>query len=391
MKVTILSSLPPQRGVTPYTLHLLDALHARDDVEICALGFSSLYPRFAYPGGSPNDPAGRRDVRVPVRRVLSWYNPFSWVWAGLTVRGDIVHAQWWSWFVAAPYAVVLALAALRGKRIVVTAHNVRPHEGSRWKRWLNDFVIRRAHRLIVHGERNRAVLIGAGVAPERVFVVPHGVIAVPVAAPVGREEARRVLGLAADARVALLFGNLRPYKGADVLMEAARIARVSLPDLRVVIAGEIWRDCPNPRDQASVAGVADIVTVRPGFVPDGEIAALFAASDVVVLPYRHFDGQSGAATLALSAGRALVVSDAGGLPNLVRDERAVVQAGDTQALARALVAVLADDAFRTKLEADSRRVRASLSWERIAEATVAVYAGLLQTRRRTDAEEAEAA
>ena len=53
MKVTVLSSLPPQRGVTPYTMQLLGALAARDDVEVEALGFRSLDPRWLYPGGAP--------------------------------------------------------------------------------------------------------------------------------------------------------------------------------------------------------------------------------------------------------------------------------------------------------------------------------------------------
>jgi glycosyltransferase involved in cell wall biosynthesis len=381
MRVTSLSSLPPQRGISRYTTELLSALADRADVDVEALGFSSLYPRFAYPGGAP-ERDGDESTPVPARRALTWYNPLSWIWAGLTVRGDVVHAQWWSWFLAAPYVVVLTLARLRGKRVVLTVHNVRPHETERWKCWLSDLVLRWAHHIIVHSQRNKDDLVRAGTDGSRITVVPHGVLSVTASASqLTREDARRSLCVAPDARVVLCFGNLRPYKGIDVIMEAASIARRSLPALHVIVAGELWKGCPDPAVLAHRFGIQRHVTCRLGYIPDGDAAALFAAADLVVLPYTRFDGQSGAGTLALSAGRAMIVTEAGGLPDLVRDPRAVVPPGDAPALAGALVRVLGENALREKLERDAVLVRGELAWDRIAQATVDVYRKVLRGRR----------
>ncbi len=377
MKVTVLSSLPPQRGITPYTLHLLQALVDHGSADIDVLGFSSLYPQKLYPGGAP-DRREQGNTPVPARRLLSWWNPISWVRGGMAVRGDILHVQWWSWFLAAPYCTVMSIAQLRGKRVVLTAHNTAPHERSLWKRALNDLVIRRADQIIVHAERNRVALTARGHEGERISVVPHGILGIAHEERVpSREEARTMLGIEPRACVVLLFGNLRPYKGVRVLVEAAARMREQVPNLRVVIAGERWNDCSDPASDAAAAGVADISDLRMGYVPGHDVPALFAAADAVALPYTHFDGQSGAGTLALSAGRALVVSDVGGLRELTRDARAIVPPGDADALARALTAVLTDRGFREKLERDAQIVAEELSWTSIAHRTVGVYERVL--------------
>ena len=91
MRVTVLSSLPPQKGITPYTMHLLEALDERRGVNVEALGFRSLYPGRTYPGGNPEAEATRTLPAIRVRRPLRWYDPFSWIIAGVTLRGEILH------------------------------------------------------------------------------------------------------------------------------------------------------------------------------------------------------------------------------------------------------------------------------------------------------------
>jgi glycosyltransferase involved in cell wall biosynthesis len=374
MNVTVLSSLPPQRGVTPYTMQLLAALAARNDVNVDALGFRSLYPRRLYPGGAPDATDTMDDVTMPVAatRTLTWYNPLSWIRAGLSVRGDVVHAQWWSWFLAPPYLVVLTLARLRGKRIVVTVHNADPHEGGHLQQMSNRFVLPLAHRLIAHCSPNRQTLVARGAREGRVDVVPMGIGRL-AGGRCSREDARGALGLAVGAPLVLFFGNIRPYKGVEDLIAAFREVHAELPQAQLAIVGQPWRGTASVLDAIDRAGIGAVAVARLDYVGRRDLQLFLDAADVVVFPYRRFDAQSAAAAEAIGAGRAIIVTDVGGLPDLVRDRRAVVPPGNVGALARVIVEVLEDEAWRRQLEADAALVRAGLSWDAIASATVQVY------------------
>ena len=372
----MLGALPPWRGVAPYTRHLLDGLDGMEELEVEFLDFVSLYPPRLYPGGEPRDRTGTRPSyrRVRMRRLLAWYNPLSWLWAGLTLRGSVLHAQWWSHVLAPVYLVVMGLARLRGRRVVLTLHNVLPHEEAPWRRWLFQSVFRFAHQFIVHSERNAQVLIEQYPrAVGRVTVVPMGIHTVTSGQKLSRQEARERLELSADRRVILAFGNIRPYKGLDVLLRALRRVVDAGREATLLVAGQPWNSFERYQNLIDELDLTAHVRLRLEYLPESEVEACFAAADLAVFPYTHFDAQSAAATLALSSGVPLVVSDVGGLPDLVGDARAVVPANDPEALAQTLRAVLDDEALLAKLAADAKRRAAELDWGVIAQRTVEVY------------------
>lgn len=378
LRVSLIGSLPPVKGVSAYTSNLLDALAGRGDVKIDFTGFRSIYPRWAYPGGGPDEPdltVGSIPAGARVRNDLTWYNPLSWLRAGFALRGDVVHAQWWSYALAPVYITILAIARLRGKRVLITVHNVAPHEEGLAKRVLNRAVLGLGHRFIVHSEQNRASLLRLVQGGAPIDVAPHGILPTPRTG-MSRASARERLGLDGGARVALCFGNIRPYKGVDVLLRAFADVTRSEPGATLVVAGKPWGGW-SPYDR-----LIDDLGIRPNvrlfldYVPTREIEAYFVASDVVVLPYTRFDGQTGVGTRALPFGRPLIVTDTGGLRELVFDPEAVVPPNDAPALGRAITRVLADEALRDRMSVDSLTIAGSLGWDRIAERTRAIYASL---------------
>jgi glycosyltransferase involved in cell wall biosynthesis len=377
--VSIVGSLPPVKGVSAYTLSLLEALDEHGQLEVNFVGFRGIYPHWAYPGGSPIEPNGKSPLLLGVRhrRPMSWYNPFSWAWAGLRMRGRLVHVQWWSYALAPIYMTTLGLARLRRKRIVMTVHNVEPHETGMLKRFLNRQVFRFAHHFIVHSEANKTTLQRLlRCDPGRISVLPHGVLDTPRTG-MNRAQARRKLGIAGEAHVILCFGNIRPYKGVDVLLRAFANVCLNEPQALLVIAGQPWGDWAPYQTLIDELGIGARVHRRLEYIPSDEIEPYFVAADVVALPYTHFDAQSGVGTRALPFGRPLVVTNTGGLPELVLDEEAVVPAGDAEALARSLLRIIGDAAIRDRMSVESLALAASLGWEAIAERTVEIYAAVL--------------
>ena len=132
----------------------------------------------------------------------------------------------------------------------------------------------------------------------------------------------------------LHFGRLLPYKGLDLL--AASLAMLGArPDLTVRIVGsgpespelDALRQLPN-------------VTVENRWVREDEIAGLLGWSDALVLPYREAS-QSGVASMALAAGRAVVSTNVGGLKEqLANTDRALLCDPTAEGLADAIVALL---------------------------------------------------
>ena len=375
LAVSMLGSLPPVKGVSSYTAHLLAALAADGDVDLEFIGFSSIYPRFAYPGGEPNEALVSTPHFEGVRQrgQLAWYNPFSWLRAGFALKGDVVHAQWWSYALAPVYATILGLARVRGKRVVITVHNVAPHEGGIAKRLLNRAIFAFGHAFIVHSEQNRDALQHAvGGDPARINVLPHGVLDTPRTG-LSRASARLRLGVPGDAKMLLYFGHIRPYKGVDVLLRAFAAVVREQPDAVLVIAGKPWGDWARHEALIDESGIRASIRLHLDFVATADVEAYFVAADAVVLPYTHFDAQTGVGTRALPFARPLIVTRTGGLPELVLDPECVVAPGDVPALAQAITRVLGDAALRVRLSADSLAIARTLGWDRIAGETIAVY------------------
>ena len=384
-RVTLIGTLPPIKGLSPYCSGLASALAEETQLEF--IGFRSLYPSFLYPGGTQTDLRTDAVDTLPgarVRTMLTYYNPFSWIWAGLTFEGEVLHAQWWSYVLAAPYAVILTLAKLRKRRLVITAHNVIPHEGSKLSQVLNRVILRLADRIIVHTPSNRDVLVEKyRFAPERVSVIPHGVLNPAPRAGMSQREAREALGIPANSKVVLYFGNIRGYKGVGVLIEAMQKVLARIPDAFLVIAGQPWKSSLEYEEQIVRCRLEDHSLVRFAFVPPGDVESYFASSDILALPYEFFDSQSGVAALGLSFGVPMVVTDVGGLPEMAADPRAIVPPGDVDGLARALEMILGDDALRSALAARTIEKAADYQWDDIARSTVEVYDQVLRVHPST--------
>jgi glycosyltransferase involved in cell wall biosynthesis len=166
---------------------------------------------------------------------------------------------------------------------------------------------------------------------------------------------------------------MRPYKGIDVLLEAW--SRADLPP-----GAELWIT-GRQRMDVSALQAASPPSVRwiTRFVSDAELAGLFRAADLAVLPYREID-QSGVLFTALAFGTPLLLTAVGGFPEVAATGAAeLVAPGDPDALAQALTALLADPARLATLRAASERAGAPggpYGWVEIGRRTLALYEAL---------------
>lgn len=286
----------------------------------------------------------------------------------LARQADVIHTQGWEY---APLGVI-AVAVLRMARvpIVQTSHNTfeRGRSLDRSHAWL----ARLTSHTIVHTQADLARV--PSTAAGRVSVIPHGEYGglARAGGAADRDASRAELGIAPDAPVTLLFGQLRPDKGLGDTLDA--VAR--LPGLHLLVAGEERGALVAASEQLADPRLAGRVTVREGFLDMSEAAKLFAAADMVVLPYM-VASQSGVLLLAYGFARPVVVYPVGGLLESVIDGETgwVCARADVDALVDSLGRAIESGwgECRRRGEAGARLAEERYAWPAIARSTGEVY------------------
>jgi glycosyltransferase involved in cell wall biosynthesis len=283
-------------------------------------------------------------------------------------RSDVVHVQW----LVLPLFDALAIAAIRlFKPVVLTVHDTVPFNGERMslvKRMGFRLPLRLAHRLITHTQAGRNHLIAAGVPAGKIRVIPHGPL--KIAHPIAARPA------VADAPVAaynvVLFGEIKPYKGLDVLVEAVGMLPAAVQDrLRVFVAGRPRMELADLHRRIAVLGVEQCFSFEPRRITEEEMAQLFSAADCFVFPYRQIDA-SGVYFLVKALGRWLIASKVGVFAEQMDgvDDGRLVDSGDVQQLASALQEAVQD-------RPQPRAMPSKDSWESIGRQTRQIYEELL--------------
>ena len=381
----MLGSFPPLRGLSSYCLGITAALVALVRVEF--ISFKKIYPRFLYPGGKlENDHTfpvpNTKGLRV--RRRLTWYNPVTWIMEAMFSDAELLHAQWWSLPLVAVFSCICAIFKLRGKPVVFTIHNVLSHERSYFFKTASKLLFKLGDHFIVHTEKNRQQLITHyGIRSELISIIPHGILDFHVHTQISRSVVREELGIGPNKKVILLFGAIRPYKGVQTALEALSKVLPEVPDSVLLIAGKLWQSWEPYQLLIDRLNINKAVITIQDYVPSGDVCRYFEASDLVILPYDRFDSQSGVGSTAVAFRKPMIVSDVGGLPELVTDRRCIVPPKDPAALARAIIASFSNPDRLAKMTAGTEVVAKRLSWPAIAQKTITIYDELLNHKQKT--------
>jgi glycosyltransferase involved in cell wall biosynthesis len=384
LKIAMLGSFPPLRGLSSYCLEISLALAEYVSIEF--ISFKRLYPRILYPGGGLKDDPTFPDTahkRINIKRRLRWYNPLTWILEAVVVRSDLLHAQWWSLPLLPIYVCICGIFKLKGKPIILTVHNVLSHERSSIYKTASKVLFKLGNHFIVHTEKNRQQMMTAyGIASEHISVIPHGSLDFHVRNDANRNIIREELGIESSRKVILLFGAIRPYKGIDTAIEAFSDVLQEVPDSILLIAGKLWQKWDPYQKKIDELGITDSVRTFLDYIPSGEVYKYFEISDLVILPYHQFDSQSGVGTTAVSFRKPMIVTDVGGLPDLVEDRGYVVPPKNPDALAQKLKNCLKDPIQLKDMACSSEIIAKRLSWSMIAMKTCKIYEQLILGRKQ---------
>ena len=275
---------------------------------------------------------------------------------------DVVHYQGFH-----PWLDV-ALPLWHRYPLVCTVHDFQAHLGDKLSQktpfCVEMFLRRRADELITHSQHVHSLMVRElGRTPDNMTLMPH--------LQIGQDLRATSVEVQEDENLILFFGRIWEYKGLEYLIRAEPLITARVPSARIMIAGQ----GENFSRYARMMVHPERFVVHNEFISEERTAEYFQRASVVVLPYIEAS-QSGVIPLAYSAGKPVVASKVGGLPEMVEDGRTgyLVEPRDIQGLAEAVVKLLRNGELRRQMGVNGKnKIEGECAPEAIARKTVEVY------------------
>jgi glycosyltransferase involved in cell wall biosynthesis len=327
MKIIIIGPAHPLRGGGMATFNeRLARQFQNEGHQTIIYTFSLQYPSFIFPGTSQysTEPAPK-DLNIKV--CINSVNPLNWIKVGNQIKkenADIIIVRYWLPLMGPCLGTILRIAKKNNRsKIICIADNIAPHEKRFGDKPFTKYFVKPVDAFITMSEKVMQDL--------KMFdnKKPAALVTHPLydnfGEKISKEEARNKLSIGMDEKIMLFFGFIRKYKGLDILLDAVKILKSShnspLGDGgKLLIAGEFYGDRKPYDDQIEALGIKENLILHTNFITDSEVKYYLCAADVVVQPYRNAT-QSGVTPLAYHFEIPMIVTNVGGLPSLVPDNK----------------------------------------------------------------------
>ncbi len=333
MKITLITQIYPDLGISVYTDHLINSLQSKID-RIDVIGFKKIYPDFLYPVKNTNEKIEPHyNDHVKIKRVIVWWNFFTWIKAAFLCRTKVVHYQWWTHILFPIFFLLLLVNKLRGKTNIITAHNILSHESKKFSKLANKIIFSFGDHFIVHNKKSKRQLEKLfNVAADKISIIPIAVYN-RLYIRYDKTEARQILSWDKDLKYLLFAGHIRQYKGLELLLRAFAEIAQNNPEARLVVAGQIWGEWEKYAQIINFFGLNNRVIIKTKYLSNKELSLYISAADLAIMPYDKFDGSSGLLKTFLYFGIPIIASDIDDFREQL-DKRNLFHAGSVAALTR---------------------------------------------------------
>lgn len=317
-KVVIIGPAYPYRGgIATYNERLAKELMSAS-CEVTIETFSLQYPNFLFPGKTQfSDSEPPEDLKI--NRSINSVWPLNWFSVGNRIkkeRPDLVIVRYWLPFMGPSLGTIIRRIKSNGHtKVICLADNIIPHE----KRVGDDLFTR-----YFLGGVNAVLAMTQKVLDDALSFrqLPTALSPHPIFDNFGlvesKEEACKKMELDPSFNYLLFFGLIRDYKGLDILLDAFADKRFSEKQVKLIIAGEFYSNAEKYHEQINRLKLNDRIILRDIYIPDNEVANYFNAASLVVQPYKTAT-QSGVTQVAYHFNKPMVVTDVGGLKEMIPD------------------------------------------------------------------------
>ncbi len=320
--IIIVGSAYPLRGggITTFNELLATKLQEQGHT-VKIITFCLQYPSLLFPGKSQYTDEVRAehlDIEVSVNSI----NPINWIREGLRIKrmnADLVIFRYWIPFISPCLGTIARILKMNGKsKVVAIADNIIPHEPTLIDRPLTKYFVKSCDGFVT---MSKSVLedLNTFKVTQRKAYNPHPMYE-NFGPAMDKLEARKKLGLDGEGKYLLFFGFIRKYKGLDVLLRAFSDKRIQDAGIKLIIAGEYYDSPEEYQNLIKNNKLEEAVVQATDFIPDSKVSSYFCASDMVVQTYKTAT-QSGVTQIAYYYHKPMLVTDVGGLAELVPDQK----------------------------------------------------------------------
>lgn len=317
MNIAIIGSAHPLRGggISTFNERLAEVLQQQGHT-VTIFSFSLQYPSFLFPGKSQHtdEPA---PTNLTIHSIINSVNPLNWIKVGNRIKNekpDLIIVRYWLPFMGPCFGTILRrVRKNRHTKIVAITDNVIPHEHRPGDMAFTKYFIKSADAFVAMSKEVLKDLAGFTTRPSVFSAHP---VYDNYGSRLPKKEACDKLGLDSSGKHILFFGFIRKYKGLDILLDAMKDERIRKAGIQLIVAGEFYGDKDSYLQQIQNNSISDIVHLFTEFIPNDEIRYYFSAADLIVQPYRSAT-QSGITQVAYHFEKPMVVTNVGGLPEVV--------------------------------------------------------------------------
>lgn len=364
-KIIMIGPVYPYRsGISHYTVLMYRELVKQYDVEM--LSYKMQYPKLMF-RKEQKDYSSDSFKIDEAKFVIHTANPLNIIRTARYIkrqRPDMVLIQWWHPYFAPCYFLLQRF--MGEQNITFVCHNVFPHERFPLDKQLTKLAIKRGNHYILHAEEEAKELKKIKEQPDYV-VTPHPTYNAFRFEGMDKRQARDRLHIAPDEKVLLFFGFVRDYKGLRYLLRAMPEIVREEEKIRLWIVGEFDADREEYRNLIAELKMQEYVRVVDAYTPDREVEKYFAMADLVVLPYTSAT-QSGIVQIAFGFEKPVIVTNVGGLPDVVEDGKTgyVIEPEKPEEIAHAVLRFYHEEKEETFID-HIRKESYRFSWEHMGD------------------------
>jgi glycosyltransferase involved in cell wall biosynthesis len=362
-KILIGPAYPLRGGIADFNQALAKS-YQQFNQHIKIYTFSFQYPGFLFPGKTQFTEGGKPD-HIPIDVSINSINPFNWIKTGNRIAkenpGKVIIHYWMPFMAPCLGTIAKQIKKKSSAKIIGIMHNVIPHENFPLKNQLTKYFVNQCDGFIA---MSRSVLkdLEPFTTNQNKIFIPHPIYNT-FGEKIPKQESLKTLHLSPEYKYLLFFGIIRKYKGLDILIEALADKRLSRFPIKLIVAGEFYDERKFYDDLVAKYHLENKVIFTNGFVPADQVKYYFCASDMIVQTYKSAT-QSGVTQIAYHFERPMLVTDVGGLAEIVPHQKVgYITAINPQSVADALF-----DFFENQHEEEFSRnatvEKDKFSWEK---------------------------